>query len=440
MINKTQLKERSRRRRSLMRTMGPGTIAIIPAAPVRKRNGDTEHPYRQDSDFYYLSGFEEPEAVIVLVPGRKHGEFILFCRERDALQETWHGRRLGVERAPEFLNADDAFPVGDLDDIMPGLLEGCERVFYTMGVDTNFDARLMAWINRVRAKVRSGSHAPNEFVSLDYHLHEMRLFKSRTEIATMRRAAKITAAAHKRTMQFCRPGVMEYELEAELIHEYRRNGATHAFLPIVGGGDNACILHYTENNRELNDGDMVLVDTGAELDGYAADVTRSYPVNGQFSPAQREIYQIVLDAQLAAIEQAKIGNNWNAPHEAAVRVITEGLLTLGILKGSLDDALESESYKKFYMHRTGHWLGSDVHDVGEYKLDAKWRELESDMVMTVEPGLYISPGRGVAKKYHNIGVRIEDDVVITKNGPDVLSKAAPKTVEEIEAVMAASGN
>ena len=436
MLTATQLKEFARRRRSLMRTMGNDAIAIIPAARETLRNGDADYPYRQNSDFYYLSGFHEPESVIVLIPGRKQAEFILFCRERDPLQETWHGRRLGVERAPEVLGADDAFPISDMDDIMPGLIEGRERVYYTIGVDPTFDSRVLGWINRVRATVRSGGHVPGEFVALDYHLHEMRLFKSRSELATMRRAAKITAQGHKRGMQACKPGLFEYELEAELVHEYRRNGAVHSFLPIVGGGENGCILHYTENKDELRDGDLVLIDTGAEVDCYAGDVTRTYPVNGKFSEAQAEVYQVVLDAQLAAIDCVRPGNHWNAPHEAAVKVLTQGLVKLGLLKGKVATLIKDEAYRQFYMHRTGHWLGLDVHDVGEYKVDGEWRQLEPGMVVTVEPGLYITSGKGIPKRYENIGIRIEDDVAVTKDGPEVLSKDAPKTIADIEATMA----
>ncbi len=437
MLNKTQLKERARRRRSLMRIMGPGSIAILPAAQVFKRNSDSEYAYRQNSDFYYLSGFEEPESVLVLIPGRRQAEFIVFCRERDQEQEIWHGRRLGVEGVPQALEADDAFPISDMDEIMPGLIEGCERIFYTIGIDSAFDSRVLGWINRVRATIRAGGHVPGEFVALDYHLHEMRLFKSRSELASIRKAAKITAGAHKRAMQKCKSGLMEYELEAELVHEYRRNGASQSFLPIVGSGENGCILHYTENKDQLKDGDMVLIDTGAEVDYYAGDVTRTYPVNGKFSQSQKDIYQIVLEAQLAAIEKVRIGNKWNDPHEAAVKVITQGLVKLGLLKGRVPTLIKEEAYKRFYMHRTGHWLGLDVHDVGEYKVDGEWRELEAGMVITVEPGLYITAGKGVPKKYENIGVRIEDDVAVTKNGPEVLSRDAPKSIDDIEKWMAA---
>ncbi len=415
-----------------MRTMGAESIAIIPAAQIHSRNSDTEFPYRQNSDFYYLSGFLEPESVIVLVPGRQHAEFILFCRERDAKQETWHGRRMGVENAAQVLQVDDAFPIGDMDEIMPGLIEGKQRIYYTIGMDSSFDSRLLGWINRIRSTVRAGGHVPGEFVGLDYHMHEMRLFKSRSELNVMRQAAKITAQAHKRAMKKCRPGVMEYELEAELVHEYCRNGAVQSFLPIVGGGDNGCILHYTENSDELKGGDLVLVDTGAEVSCYAGDVTRTYPVSGRFSEAQKAVYKIVLDAQLAAIDCVKVGNKWNDPHIAAVKVITQGLVKLGLLKGRVATLIKEEAYKKFYMHRTGHWLGLDVHDVGEYKVDGEWRELEPGMVVTVEPGLYIKAGKGVPKKYENIGIRIEDDVAVLKDGPEVLSRDAPKSIEAIE--------
>lgn len=416
--------------------MGDNAIAILPAAPSRTRSRDTEYRYRQDSDFQYLSGFDEPESIIVLLPGRKAGEYIVFCRESDPQQETWHGRRLGVERAPEVLEADDAFPITDLDDILPGLLEGRETVFYSLGKDSAFDVRMMGWINRVRANSRSGFRAPTSFVSLDYHLHDMRVHKSRAEIALLRKAAKISGAGHIAAMRQCRVGVMEYELEAALIGEYKRRGATHSFLPIVGGGDNGCILHYTENNRILAEGDLVLVDSGAEYQGYAGDITRTYPVNGVFSPAQREIYQLVLDAQMAAIEAVKPGNHWNDPHDVAVKVLTRGLIKLGLLKGTLAAEIKNEGYRRFYMHRTGHWLGLDVHDVGEYKIDGEWRLLEPGMVLTIEPGLYIGSGKGIPKRYANIGIRIEDDVAVTREGYEVLTSAAPKSIDDIEALLA----
>ena len=434
--NATHGKERARRRKQLMRQMGPDSIAIVPAATVKVRNRDTEYSYRQDSDFYYLSGFEEPEALLVLVPGRDSGEYLMFCRERDSEKETWHGRRLGVERAPEVLDADDAFPIGDVDEILPGLLEGREQIYYSLGKDTDFDQQLMEWLNRVRAKTRVASEVPSSFVSLDFLLHEMRVFKTRSELSLMKRAAKISAAGHARAMQQCKPGMMEFEIEAELIGAYKSQGATHAFLPIVGGGENGCILHYTENNEELQDGDLVLVDSGAEYASYAGDITRTYPVSGQFSDAQRDVYSLVLDSQLAAIDAVKPGAGWNEPHDAAVSVLTRGLIALGLLKGTYAKEIRDQGYRRFYMHRTSHWLGLDVHDVGEYKIDGQWRELEPGMVLTIEPGLYITSGRGIPRRYANIGIRIEDDVVVTRDGCEVLTSDVAKSIDEIEALMA----
>jgi Xaa-Pro aminopeptidase len=434
------IKEFAKRRRQLMQIMGDDTIAILPAATVRFRNRDADYPFRQDSDFYYLTGFSEPEAVAVLVPRRAHGEYIVFCRERDPVMEIWHGRRAGTEGAQQRFGADDAFPVTDIDDILPGLIENKERIYYSMGYSPEFDQQVMGWVNRIRAKARGGSHAPVEFVALEHVLHDMRLYKSPAEVKVMRRSARIAAGAHQRAMQAARPGMMEFEVEAELLHEFRRNGAWTAYNPIVGGGANGCILHYTENNAPLNDGELLLIDAGAELDGYASDITRTFPSNGRFSPAQRAIYELVLAAQHAALEQARPGRHWNDPHDAAIRTLTEGLVKLGILKGKLKELIRKEAYKRFYMHRTGHWLGLDVHDVGDYKVGGQWRVLEPGMVLTVEPGLYIPAGsKGVAKKWWNIGVRIEDDVLITKDGNEVLSRDAPKTVKEIEALMAQRG-
>ena len=430
-------KEFARRRKQLMRMMGPDAIAILPTNPEQPRNRDVDFPFRPDSDFYYLTGFAEPEAVMVLAPGREHGEYLLFCRDRDPKMETWHGRRAGPEGAVERFGADDAFPIQDINEILPGLLESRERVFYTMGSAPEFDRRLIGWVNRIRRQSRAGKHAPDEFISLEHFVHDMRLYKSRAEIKVMRQAANIAARAHKRAMRMCQPGMMEYELEAEFLHEFRKAGGEPAYPSIVGGGENACILHYTENNAQLNDGDILLIDAGAEHEYYASDVTRSFPVNGRFSKAQQAIYQLVLDAQLAAIEEVYPGNTWNAPHDAAVKVITRGLVKLGLLKGRIHTLIKEQAYHRFYMHRTGHWLGMDVHDVGDYKVGEEWRVLEPGMVLTVEPGLYVPAGsKGVARKWWNIGVRIEDDVLVTRDGYDVLSKNVPKDVDEIEALMA----
>jgi Xaa-Pro aminopeptidase len=425
------------RRRDLMTQMGGG-IAILPTAPVRTRNRDVDYPYRADSDFYYLTHFPEPEACAVLIPGRAQGEFILFCRDRHPEKEIWEGKRAGIDGARAQYGADDAFPITDIDEILPGLLENREKVFYSMGRYPAFDTKLMNWVNEVRGKSRNGVHAPGEFVDLNHLLHEMRLIKGTEEVKLMKRAARVSAGAHRRAMQACKPGMMEYEIEAELWYEFKKGGAAFpAYSSIVGGGANACVLHYTENNSELKDGDLLLIDAGAEIDGYAADITRSFPVNGKYSAEQKAVYEIVLAAQLAAIEQVKPGKHWNEPHEAAVRVLTQGLKDLGLLKGNdVEGHIEKGDYKRFYMHRTGHWLGMDVHDVGDYKVEDQWRLLEPGMVLTVEPGLYLAEGSpDVHERWWNIGVRIEDDVLVTRDGHDVLTREAPKTVAEIEALM-----
>lgn len=436
-INRTEF---ARRRKRLMQEMGEGTIAILPTAPVAVRNRDAEYPYRPDSDFFYLTGYPEPEAVAVLVPGREHGEYILFCRERDPLMETWHGRRSGLDGARDHYGADDAFPITDIDEILPGLLENRERVFYTMGSNHDFDGRVLGWINNLRQRARAGVHTPGEFVSLDHQLHEMRLYKSAAEAKTMRRAADISARAHCRAMQTCKPGMVEFQVEAEILHEFLAGGArSPAYTSIVGGGANGCILHYVENNEALKDGELLLIDAGAEYDHYAADITRTFPVGGHFSKAQRALYDLVLKAQYAAIEQVQPGNHWNQPHEAAVQVLTEGLVELGLLKGRVSNLIKKEAYRPFFMHRTGHWLGMDVHDVGEYKVGDEWRLLEPGMVLTIEPGLYIpADSKGVAKKWWNIGIRIEDDVLVTKDGHEVLTDGVPKEADAIETLMAGS--
>ncbi len=436
MISKTLAAELKRRRRSLMRVMGENAIAVIPAARVATRSADTHYRYRQDSNFSYLTGFNEPDALMVLVPGRKAGQYLIFCRERDPQQETWHGRRLGVERAPESLGADDAFPIGDIDDILPGLLEGRQHVYHTLGKDQAFDVQLLGWMSKARS-TRQTNTDPDSFISVDYHLHDMRLHKSRLEIATLKKAAKISVAAHRLAMQSCRAGMYEYELEACLIGEYTRQGAEHAFLPIVGSGANGCILHYTENTDVVREGQLVLIDSGAEFEGYAGDITRTFPINGCFSVDQKTVYDIVLEANMAAIEKVKPGNHWNDPHDAAVRVLTRGLRELGVLKGNLTSLIKKQAYKPYYMHRTGHWLGRDVHDVGEYKLDDNWRLLEPGMCLTIEPGLYLGNQRKIPKRYRNLGIRVEDDVVVTGDGADVLTKGVPKSTVDIEFLMGA---
>jgi Xaa-Pro aminopeptidase len=429
--------EFARRRRQLMKLMGRDAIAVIAAAPVRVRNNDVEYAYRQDSDFFYLTGFAEPESVAVLIPGRVQAEYLLFVRDRDPARETWDGRRAGPVGARRVFGADDAFPISDMDEILPGLLENRTKVYYTMGAHLEFDQRVIGWVNGLRSQSRPGRHSPQEFVALDHVLHDMRLFKSRNEVDLMRESARIAARAHIRAMKACRPGRKEYEIMAELIHEFRVHNADISYQPIVGGGENACILHYRENDQTLNDGELLLVDAGCEYECYASDITRTYPVNGEFTSEQRAVYEVVLEANRAAIAKVKPGNHWNDPHTAAVRVVTQGLVKLGLLKGRVL-ALEKEgAYKKFFMHRTGHWLGMDVHDVGDYKIGEEWRVLEPGMAMTIEPGIYIAPGaRGVKKGFRGIGVRIEDDVVVTRTGVEVLTSKAPKDPDEIEALMA----
>jgi Xaa-Pro aminopeptidase len=428
--------EFTRRRRQLMKMMGKGAIAILPAVPEKSRNGDVSYHYRPDSDFFYLTGFAEPEAVAVLIPGRTHAEYVLFVRDRDPTRETWDGRRAGPEGATREYGADDAFPVGDIDDILPGLMENCARVYYTMGAHPEFDQRVIGWVNALKAQSRTGVLPPQEFVALDHLLHDMRLFKSRGELDAMRHAAKIGVAAHKRAMRFTRPGRREYEVMAEIVHEFRRNNADISYHPIVGGGANACILHYHENSAELHDGDLLLIDAGCEYDLYASDITRTFPVCGRFKPEQRAVYEVVLEAQHAAIEKIRPGNHWNEPHDAAVKAITHGLVKLGILKGKVPNLIKEGAYRKFFMHRTGHWLGMDVHDVGDYKLGEQWRVLEAGMALTVEPGIYIPAGtRGVAKRWWNIGVRIEDDVAVTRDGNEVLTAGLAKDPDAIEKLM-----
>lgn len=432
--------EYARRRKALMEQMEPNSIAILPAAAVAIRNRDVEHVYRQDSDFQYLSGFPEPEAVIVLIPGREYGEYVLFCRERNPERELWDGLRAGQDGAMREYGADDAFPITDIDDILPGLIEGRDRVYSSMGSNPEFDRHVMEWINVIRSKAHLGAQPPKEFVALDHLLHDMRLYKSAAEVKVMREAAQISARAHVRAMQASRAGLYEFTLEAELDYEFRKGGAKMpAYGSIVASGRNACILHYQENDAPLRDGDLVLIDAGCEIDCYASDITRTFPVSGKFSAEQKAIYEVVLKSQEAAFAAIKPGNHWNQAHEATVRVITEGLVELGLLRGAVDELIAAEAYKAFYMHRAGHWLGMDVHDVGEYKVGGEWRVLEAGMALTVEPGIYVSPdNQAVAKKWRGIGVRIEDDVVVTKKGCEILTGDVPKTVAEIEALMAAA--
>ncbi len=424
------------RRSHLMQSMSGG-VAVIPTSPIRSRNGDVEYQYRPDSDFYYLTGFNEPDSVAVLCPGRAAGEYILFCREKDDDKELWYGRRAGLEGAVEKYGADDAFPIEDLDDILPRLLEDQEKIYASLGRYSDFDAKVMQWMNEVKLRSRRGIHAPHEMVDLSYLLHEQRLIKRKDELTIMQRAGKISAAGHIRAMETCKPGMTEHQVQAEMEYIFRKMGSTYnAYPSIVAGGENSCILHYIDNNAVLNDGDLLLIDAGAELDCYASDISRTFPVNGKFSGEQRALYEIVLAAQHAAFEVCKPGEHWNRPHERAVEVITEGLVDVGLLKGELNELIETHAYREFYMHRTGHWLGLDVHDVGDYQIEQQWRVLEPGMVFTVEPGIYIGKNSKVDSRWHDIGIRIEDDVVIRKAGHEVLTKAVPTAIDDIEHLMA----
>ncbi|MCK5726119.1 MAG: Xaa-Pro aminopeptidase [Thiotrichaceae bacterium] len=434
-----KLKEFAQRREQLMHMIGGNAVAIVPSSGMMIRNRDVEYPFRQNSDFLYLTGFNEPEAIAFFIPGREQGQYIIFCRKRDKKAEQWVGRREGLDGVQANWGADDAYPIDDIDDILPGLLEERSSVYYNTGSDATFDQQVMGWVNKVKAKRRNGVHAPQEFISLPLILHDMRLYKSAAELRAMKFASKVSMKAHQRAMQRCCPSMMEWELEAEYLYTFKKSGLEPAYSSIVGGGDNACILHYIDNHHELKAGDLVLIDAGAEYLGYASDITRTFPVNGKFTSEQAAIYQVVYDAQQAAIEMVKPGNTWDQPHEAALRVLVEGLVELGLLKGDVDKLIEKKKYMPFYMHKTGHWLGLDVHDVGDYKVADQWRLLEPGMVLTVEPGLYISPCDKVDKKWWNIGVRIEDDVIVTKQGYEVITSKLPRTIDEIEALMASDG-
>jgi len=423
------------RRRSRLAAHMQSGVAIVPTAPERVRNRDAHYPYRFDSYFYYLTGFREPEAVLVVVAGEQT-KSLLFCRDRDPEREVWDGFRHGPAAAKEIFGFDETHAINEIDALMPDLLANQTTVFCHLGADSAWDARVLGWINEVRNRVRSGVAAPREVKDVHAALDEMRVIKSAGELAIMRRAAEISASAHRRAMRAARPGRAEYEIEAELLHEFRRHGAqAPAYTPIVAAGANACVLHYVENAGVLADGDLLLIDAGCELDGYASDITRTFPVNGKFSGPQKDVYELVLAAQTAAMAEVRPGNTWDRPHEAAVKVLAQGFIDLGLLSGSVEQAIETEAYKKFYMHRTGHWLGLDVHDAGDYKQDGKWRALRPGMVLTVEPGCYIRAGDGVPETFANIGVRIEDDVLVTDDGHEVLTVATPKTVAEIESVM-----
>lgn len=429
--------EYARRRLQLMRMAGEDSIIILGSAPARFRNSDVHYPYRQDSDFLYLTGFREPEALLVMIPSKDGGKCILFCRERDPEREMWDGAMVGLRGAVSDYGMDEAFAREDIGKRLPALLQNRERIYYDLGRNPLFDQRLIGWLNEFRAKARKNFHAPDEIHDLAHMLHDQRLYKSREELAVMKRSAQVAIEAHQKAMQVCVPGLNEADIHAELLHTFARHQCEPSYQAIVGGGANACVLHYIANKAPLRDGDLLLIDAGAEYDGYASDITRTFPVNGKYSAEQRDLYEVVLAAQLAAIEKARPGNPWQEMHDEAVRVATQGMIDLGILKGSLEDELEQEGHRNFYVHNTGHWLGLDVHDVGEYQIDGHSRELEPGMVMTVEPGIYIPPNdTSVRKCFRGQGIRIEDNIVITKAAPQVLTGALVKKPGDIEALMA----
>ncbi len=426
------------RRARVAQAMQAG-VAVLPTAPERVRNRDTHYPYRYDSHFYYLTGFPEPEAVLVIVAGAQP-KSLLFCREKNAERETWDGYRFGPKGALERFGFDEAHPITELDAKLAELLADQPALYFPVGAEAAWDARAMGWLNAVRAQARAGIGAPERVQDVRALIDEMRLVKDTHELGLMRRAAAISAIAHRRAMQVARPGRFEYELEAELLYEFRRSGAQFpAYWPIVASGANACVLHYVSNDAVLRTGELVLIDAGCELAGYASDITRTFPVDTRFSPAQREIYELVLAAQAAAMQKVRTGNAWNEPHEAAVRVLAQGMLDLKLLSGGLDEVLEKETYKRFYMHRTGHWLGLDVHDAGDYKRAGKWRTLAPGMVLTVEPGLYIRAADDVPARLRGIGVRIEDDVLVTERDCEVITAATPKSIADIEALKRDAG-
>ena len=432
--NPLQTKIFKKRRARLAQGLASGVV-VLPTAPERSRNADSHYDYRWDSGFYYLTGFREPEAVMVLVLGEKPRS-ILFCREKNLEREIWDGFRHGPELAREHFAFDEAYPIGELDARMPDLIANQDSLHTPVGADAAWDQRVAGWLNAVRAKVRTGVTAPVSIVDVRAAVNELRLFKDEHEIAVMRRAAAISSAAHARAMRFAEPGMREYQVEAELIHEFCRNGArAPAYGSIVAAGANACVLHYRANTAELKKGELMLIDAGCELDSYASDITRTFPIAGRFSAAQRDVYELVLASQEAAIREVKPGADFIAYHDAATRVLAQGLIDFKLCKGSVDSVLEDNSYKQFYMHRTGHWLGLDVHDAGDYMQKGNWRKLKTGMVLTVEPGLYIRPAENVPRSFWNIGVRIEDDVLVTSKGREILTAECPKSVKDVEATV-----
>lgn len=431
----TDKKQCRARRQQLSHLIGDNGIAIIPAGKEVIRNNDVHYRFRQQSDFYYLTAFPEPDAIAVLIPGHPEGEYILFCREHDPKQEQWTGPRSGQQGAVNDYGADKSYPLAEINTRLPKLLRERQQIYYSLAHDRALDQLVNQWLVDIRQEVRRGVNAPWQIIDIDHYLHEMRLIKGPQEIELMQKACEISSKAHIKAMQHCQADMYEYELLAEISYIFQQHGCMHhAYDAIVGAGKNGCILHYIDNNDRCHDGDLVLIDAGAEYQGYAADITRTFPVNGRFSPEQKAVYEIVLNAQVAALELIKPGVAWNKIQETVINVISQGLIDLGLIKGTLDSCLEEKSYQKFYMHNFGHWLGMDVHDVGTYKIDGNWRQLEAGMVLTVEPGIYIAADKDVDQTWWNIGIRIEDDILVTKSGCESLSDV-PKTIDDIEAIM-----
>lgn len=425
------------RRERLLSQLENNSVAVIPAAVEITRSRDTEFPFRQDSDFFYLTGFKEPDAVLLLSKDKKgQGQSTLICRAKDKVAEIWHGRRVGYEKAKSDYSFDNTYPLSDLDGTLLTFMNGTDTLYYAQGTYSAFDDKVWQLLGSLRSAPKKGYKAPGVIRDSRALVHEMRLFKSDAELEVMRKAAVISAEGHVRAMQFAKAGATEYQLEAELHHHYAMNGARYpAYGTIVGSGNNANILHYTENSDTLQEGDLVLIDSGCELEGYAADITRTFPVSGHFSEPQKQIYQLVLDAQQAAFEHVKPGGTLSAANKAAMKVMTQGLIEFGILSGDLDTLLEQQACKAFYMHGLGHWLGLDVHDVGDYKLDEAERPFEPGMVLTIEPGLYFDLEAEVPEQYKGIGIRIEDDLLVTLDGYENLTQSVPKSISEIEALM-----
>ncbi len=424
------------RRQQIAKIIGTDSIAIVKAKDVAIRNGDADYKYRPESNFYYMTGCHEPHSLMIICPGYEKGDDMLFCREVDHHNVIWNGPMLGLDDAKSKLLFDNSFDIKSLDRLMPEIMKGRDKVYFMLGEDTKLDNKVVEWTNSVKKEKWGKSQAPHELVSLKSYLDDMRVYKSKDEIKCMQKSANIAAQAHVKMMQTCKPGMYEYNLNAEFMRNVTNENSQPSYLPIIGGGENACILHYVNNNQQLQNGDLVLIDAGAECDYYASDITRTFPINGKYSKAQKEIYNIVLDAHTAAVAKVKPGNHWNEPHDAAVKVIAQGLIDLGLVKGTLDEVIKDHKYAEFYMHKTGHWLGLDVHDCGDYSVDGLWVELEANMVLTIEPGIYISAdAKKVPKKYRGIGIRIEDDVLVTKTGSKILSDKVPRSIDEIETIM-----